>query len=232
MVIERLEKLESAAAEQRDAGGGAAPPATSSEAVPRTPGATVGAVRKRAPKPAPKAAAQPDADEAAAAPAAGSSEPEPAGEQDGPSTASIDVDDVILAWAAVLPELPVATRSAVQEAQPLSIDGDVVIFGVSPRLIEAAKPRFRREADTIRGALSHRLGRNLRFNLVAHEGFTGAATTTAPHDTATPAPASEPDDVIEGEPVEMEPGVESKANPTAFLTESLGATVVEERQHD
>jgi hypothetical protein len=233
MVIERLEKLESAAAEQRDAGGGAAPPATSSEPVPRTPGATVGAVRKRAPKPAPKAAAQPDADEAAAAPAAGSAEPEPAGEQDAPrSTASIDVDDVILAWAAVLPELPVATRSAVQEAQPLSIDGDVVIFGVSPRLIEAAKPRFRREADTIRGALSHRLGRNLRFNLVAHEGFTGAATTTAPHDTSTPAAASEPDDVLEGEPVEMEPGVESKANPTAFLTESLGATVVEERQHD
>jgi DNA polymerase-3 subunit gamma/tau len=233
MVIERLEKLESAAAEQRDAGGGAAPPATSSEPVPRTPGATVGAVRKRAPKPAPKAAAQPDADEEAAAPAAGSAEPEPAGEQDAPrSTALIDVDDVILAWAAVLPELPVATRSAVQEAQPLSIDGDVVTFGVSPRLIEAAKPRFRREADTIRGALSHRVGRNLRFNLVAHEGFTGAVTTTAPHDTATPAPASEPDDVIEGEPVEMEPGVESKANPTAFLTESLGATVVEERQHD
>jgi DNA polymerase III subunit gamma/tau len=231
MVVERLEKLERTLAEQGDPAGGAPPAAgpSASASVPRTPGATVGALRKRAPKPA----AEPDADEAAAAPAPGPAEPEAATDQAAPrSAASIDVDDVILAWAAVLPELPVATRSAVQEAQPLSVDGDVVTFGVSPRLIEAAKPRFRREADTIRGALSQRVGRNLRFNLIAHEGFTAPSTSDVPPETATPVPASEPEDVIEGEPVEMEPGVQSAANPTTFLTESLGATVVEERQHD
>jgi DNA polymerase-3 subunit gamma/tau len=233
MVVERLEKLERTVAEQRDTGGGApggAPtaPASSGSAA-RTPGATLGAVRKRTPKPA----AEPDAEEAAAAPAPAAAKPEAVAEAAAPrSVASIDVDDVILAWAAVLPELPVATRSAVQEAQPLSVDGDVVTFGVSPRLIEAAKPRFRREADTIRDALSQRVGRNLRFSLIAHEGFTSASTATAPPDAATPVPASEPEDIIEAEPVEIEPGVESKANPTAFLTESLGATVVEERQND
>ena len=231
MVVERLEKLERTLAEQRDAGGGAPPAAeaSASASAPRTPGATVGGVRKRAPKPA----APPDADEAAAAPAPDPAEPEAATEQSVPrSVVSIDVDDVILAWAAVLPELPVATRSAVQEAQPLSVDGDVVTFGVSPRLIEAAKPRFRREADTIRGALSERVGRNLRFNLIAHEGFSAPSTSAAAPETASPVPASEPEDVIEGEPVDMDPGVQSAANPATFLTESLGATVVEERQHD
>ena len=140
-----------------------------------------------------------------------------------------DVDDVILAWAAVLPELPVATRSAVQEAQPLWVEGDVVTFGVSPRLIEAAKPRFRREADTIRNALSQRVGHSLRFNLIAHDGFVGERASSAP---SSAAPAPDPKDAIEAEPVEIEPGVGSATNPATFLTESLGATVVEERHHD
>jgi hypothetical protein len=100
---------------------------------------------------------------------------------------------------------------------------------VSPRLIEAAKPRFRREADTIRNALSQRVGHSLRFNLIAHEGFVGGPTSPA---APGPAPASSPEDVIEAEPVEIEAGVESATNPATFLTESLGATVVEERHQD
>jgi hypothetical protein len=143
---------------------------------------------------------------------------------------SVDVDEVILAWATVLPELPVATRSAVQEAQPLSVEGDVVTFGVSPRLIEAARPRFRREADTIREALSRHVGSSLRFNLVEHEGFSGERTATdAPE---PPPPEDEPEDVvIEADESATAPGVES-TSPTTMLTESLGATVVEERHHE
>jgi DNA polymerase III subunit gamma/tau len=226
-VVERLEKLERAIAEQRDGGGGA-PTAASA---PRAPGATVGALRKRAPKPAPPSEDVVGAEGASMPPASAPTEPreQPDEERARQSAKSIDVDDVILAWAAVLPELPVATRSAVQEAQPLSVEGDVVTFGVSPRLIEAAKPRFRREADTIRDALSQRVGHSLRFNLIAHEGFVGERASTA----APPAaPASEPDAVTEPEPVETEPGVQSATNPATFLTESLGATVVEERHDD
>jgi hypothetical protein len=168
----------------------------------------VGALRNRRPDLPSDAGAE----EAAPAPTPAPTEREPR-----PDAPALDVDDVIVAWAAVLPELPVATRSAVQEAQPLSVEGDVVTFGVSPRLIEAARPRFRREADAIRTALSQRVGRSLRFNLVAHEGFTEGARGAGG--------ASEP------EQAEMDPGVES-TSPTSFLTESLGATVVEERQHD
>jgi DNA polymerase-3 subunit gamma/tau len=232
-LVERVERLERTISEQRDSSGAAAP--TVSTEVPHAPGATVGALRKRSRKVTrPVADADADAGEAAiprdSAPAPPAAEPPP--ERNKPAAASVDVDDVILAWAAVLPELPVATRSAVQEAQPLSVEGDVVTFGVSPRLIEAAKPRFRREADTIRNALSQRVGQSLRFNLIAHEGFSSERSSTP---SPSAEPVNEPDDAIDPESREIEPadpGVESSTNPATFLTESLGATVVEERPHD
>src|SRR5262249_50037782 len=160
-----------------------------SGSAPRTRGATVGALRKRAPKPAPEAGASAEP----AAPTPPRTKAKATNQPGGAPAASVDVDDVILAWAAALPELPVATRSAVHAAQSRWVEGDVVTSGVPPRLTEAAKPRFRREADTIRDALSQRVGQSLRFNLIAHEGFIGERTSM-------PAPAAEPvrepDDVI------------------------------------
>jgi hypothetical protein len=155
--------------------------------------------------------------------------PEAAPAKAGPPT--VDVDDVILAWATVLPELSVATRSAVQEAQPLSVDGDVVTFGVSPRLIEAARPRFRREANTIRDALSRHVGTSLRFNLVPHEGFSGERAASAPAEPPEAVPDDSDDVVVEPDEGATPPGVES-TSPASMLTESLGATVVEERHHE
>ncbi|HMG27748.1 MAG TPA: DNA polymerase III subunit gamma/tau [Acidimicrobiia bacterium] len=233
-VMERIEKLEQTVAGGSDAGGASARSESAREPASRAPGVTVGALRKRRPE-----AASAPADTAEDAPV-DASEPAPAATSDTKSVeprdadaaaaaTSVAVDDVILAWATVLPELPVATRSAVQEAQPLSVDGDVVTFGVSPRLIEAARPRFRREADTIREALSRHVGASLRFNLVEHEGFSGEPSSSP----SAPAPPEEEHDDVVMEPDEAAtpPGVES-TSPTSMLTESLGATVVEERQHE
>jgi DNA polymerase-3 subunit gamma/tau len=230
-VMERIEKLEQTVAGQREAGPGrrqepAAPPEA------RAPGVTVGALRKRRPAPA----SDPDAPpEAAAAPDPAPAEAERASEPTKPikeeAAPTVDVDDVIVAWATVLPELPVATRSAVQEAQPLSVEGDVVTFGVSPRLIEAARPRFRREADTIRDALSQQVGTSLRFNLVAHEGFSGDRAASVQPAPPVAEPEEHDDVVIEPDESTAPPGVES-GSPTNMLTESLGATVVEERHHE
>jgi DNA polymerase III gamma/tau subunit len=231
-VMERIEKLEQTVAGQRDAGGGTRSepqaPAT------RAPGVTVGALRKHRPEPAAPPVTEPEATAEATDPTPPPTEEEDPVEpkQDAPAQ-SVDVDEVILAWATVLPELPVATRSAVQEAQPLSVEGDVVTFGVSPRLIEAARPRFRREANTIRDALSRHVGRSLRFNLVAHEGFSserGAAATAAPP-AAEPEEPDDADVVVEPDEDATPPGVES-SSPANLLTESLGATVVEERHHE
>jgi DNA polymerase-3 subunit gamma/tau len=250
-VIERIERIERAVA-QLDGGATAAPgvgPAPAANApVPPSSGAagrTIGALRREAaavpsPEPAPEEVAPPPEPAPAPAPAAPS----------GP----LDLDDVIVAWAAILPELPVATRSAVKEAQPLEVDGDVITFGVPPRLFEAAKPRFKREADTIRDALSQRLGRRTRFTLVAHEGFTSTADPVAPSapggnvSEATeppppPPPTSDPDQppVVDLEPEEaaIDPSELVDARPDEgvrdsmqMLTENLGATVVEERRRD
>src|SRR5205823_11220444 len=203
-VMERIEKLEQTVAGQRATGTGPRqePPAAPES---RAPGVTVGALRKRRPEPAPLAHAEPEAVAEASDPAPADpvpAEPKEATEAKAETqaaaeaeteAATVDVDDVILAWATVLPELSVATRSAVQEAQPLSVDGDVVTFGVSPRLIEAARPRFRREANTIRDALSRHVGTSLRFNLVPHEGFSGERAATAQAESLDAVPAESVD---------------------------------------
>ena len=229
-VMERIEKLEQTVAGQR-ATGPATPPETPAAPEPRAPGVTVGALRKRRPEPAPQpdAAPEPVAEAPDPAPAEATESTEPKGEASAAPT--VDVDDVILAWATVLPELSVATRSAVQEAQPLSVDGDVVTFGVSPRLIEAARPRFRREANTIRDALSRHVGTSLRFNLVPHEGFSGERAASAHAESPDTVPDESDDVIVEPDEGATPPGVES-ASPANMLTESLGATVVEERHHE
>jgi DNA polymerase-3 subunit gamma/tau len=227
---ERVHKLEQAMSGRAGGADADAP-----RSAPRAPGVTVGALRKRAAEqpvaePEPEPASDQDASDGAE-PAAPPPTSAPTAERE--DRGALDVDDVIIAWASVLPELPVATRSAVQEAQPLTVEGDVVTFGVSPRLIEAARPRFRREADTIREALSRHVGRSLRFNLVAHEGFGERGASPAP--AAPPPRASDVDDVardeIDPEFDDATPGVES-TSPTSLLAESLGATVVEERHHE
>jgi DNA polymerase-3 subunit gamma/tau len=234
-VMERIEKLEQTVAGQRATGTGTRPePPAATES--RTPGVTVGALRKRRPEPAPPADAAPEpvAEVSDPAPAEPKEPAEPkakAKPEAEVAAPDVDVDDVILAWATLLPELSVATRSAVQEAQPLSVDGDVVTFGVSPRLIEAARPRFRREADTIRDALSRHVGTSLRFNLVPHEGFSGERAASAPAEPPGAVPDESDDMIVESDEGATPPGVES-ASPANMLTESLGATVVEERHHE
>jgi DNA polymerase III subunit gamma/tau len=230
-VMERIEKLEQTVAGQRSSGAAIRPePPAAPES--RAPGVTVGALRKRRPEAAPQPDATPEAVADASDPAP--AEPKEATEPKGKAEAvapTVDVDDVILAWATVLPELSVATRSAVQEAQPLSVDGDVVTFGVSPRLIEAARPRFRREANTIRDALSRHVGASLRFNLVPHEGFSGERAASAQAAPPDAVPDETDDIIVEPDEDATPPGVES-ASPANMLTESLGATVVEERNHE
>ncbi len=80
-----------------------------------------------------------------------------------------------------------ATRSAVQSAQPLRIEGDVIVFGVAPALYKAARPRFVRAADSIREAFTRHLGRMMKFQLESADQFSdaapgGSAAAAAPGD--------------------------------------------------
>ena len=237
-VIERIERLE-----RTFAGGAPEPerrptPPASAAASPRR---TLGAVRAQAEQ---ESAAEPTAAEPTAA-----EDPEPVpGPAPSPPTGfategpGLEVDEVIVAWGAILPELPVATRSAVQNAQPLRVDGDVIVFGVPPNVIEAAKPRFRKEADTIRAALADRLGRNVRFNLEPAEQFSlsgdAPAVSTAPpatngggsDDSGAPDPVDPEDFDIDLSQTSDAPA--SDPAPVSLLQEQLGATVVEELPRD
>jgi hypothetical protein len=97
---------------------------------------------------------------------------------------------------------------------------------VSPSLVEAARPRFKKEADTIRAALAERLGRSVKFNLVAAEDYTAVGDPDRPRPQAAP-PSPEPP---VPEPEEDAVGVTDAPprRPEARLAEEFGATVVDE----
>lgn len=232
--VERLERaLDGAAPAPRLAPSAPtpAPPAAST-----TPAAkrTIGGVRteraaaaKTEPAP-PEPAPEPEpAPAAPVAPAAAAAEP-------------FDLDDVVLAWAAILPDLPMATRSAVQHAQPIRVDGDVVVFGVAPALLGAAGPRFKSAAEQIRDALTQRLGRTPKFSLAASDEVDLAALPDAPEPNGTPSAPSGDDGPPVGEPpdeVSMEDLVDAEpAGPAVssvgILEAEFGATVIEERPRE
>jgi DNA polymerase III subunit gamma/tau len=204
-----------------DASGEDAPAARSGRSfaeLRRRRGATDPASPAESPPPAPPAAASADtpADTPADAPAVEA----PAGE--------VDIDDVIVAWAEILPELPPATRAAVREAQPLAVDDGVITFGVPKAHYETALPRFRKEADNIRAALSQKLGRRMMFKPVAHDGFDAdPVTASAPLDEEPPD-----DEMLDlSEMVDDAPEVPA-VDSVSLITQSLGATVVEEVPRD
>ena len=256
-VVERIERLERAlgggaplpARGAAKAAPAASAPATSSAS--RSPRRTLGAVRAEAspqgdeppsPESEETSGAHPAPTERAPADGVSPSAASEAVEQVPPSAASeavetLDLDDVIVAWGELLPELPVATRTAVQNAQPLRVDNDVVIFGVAPAMLEAARPRFKKEADTIRAALAARLGRSVRFNLEAAEQFSlgDAPGSGAPAGEAPPgapeADAEPPEDIDLTEMTDAGPEASTSAS-VSVLQDRLGATVVEEVPRD
>lgn len=128
---------------------------------------------------------------------------------------------VIEAWAQIVPELPPATRGAISGAQPIRIDDNVLIFGVAPELLAAAKPRFKGTAEKVRTALAQQLGFNFQFLLEAAvhlstaEPSVSIETSTEDEETidisdTVSAPDENPDGLMH------------------LLERELGATVVEE----
>lgn len=242
VLAERVERLEQAVASGGDPTGSAGPPPGRStkpalgafrKGPPGAPTSSSTSETPREPStlPAPSASAP-----APPAPASAPALPAPAAPET-PGDDTFDLDDVIVAWDRVLSSLPRGVRSAVQEAQPLAVTGNVVTFGVSAHQIELVKPRFQREAQTIREAFVTELGRPPRFKFTVHDfmgdgGGPRRRARAAPEIDLTPVggPAGaeespeivDPDDVVPGPPG---PTVDS---PVARLEDVFGATVVED----
>jgi DNA polymerase III subunit gamma/tau len=232
-LAERVDRLERsrgttaspAAAPAPDASGEDAPGARSGRSfaeLRRRRGPTDPAPPAESPPPAPPVAASADtlADTPADTPADAPAVEAPAGE--------VDIDDVIVAWAEILPELPPATRAAVREAQPLAVDDGVITFGVPKAHYETALPRFRKEADNIRAALAQKLGRRMMFKPVAHDGF-----DADPVSASAPLDEEPPDDEMLDLSEMVDDATEVPAvDSVSLITQSLGATVVEEVPRD
>ena len=146
--------------------------------------------------------------------------------------AEVDIDDVIVVWPEILDGLPPATRAAVREAQPLALDNGVITFGVPRAHYDVAVPRFRKEADNIRAALSRRLGREMKFKPVPHDFATDPAPTAAEPLLVDEEPPPD-DEVLDlADLVDVDADAAPALDSVGLITQSLGATVVEEVPRD
>jgi DNA polymerase-3 subunit gamma/tau len=157
---------------------------------------------------------------------------------------AFDLDDAIVAWNAVLDAIPRSLRSAIQDAQPIAVDGNVITFGVSNTHIDNVKPRFHKEAHAIREKFIEQLGSPPKFKFAVHT-WTGAngEPTRAPRsgptleagdlDAADPGPDEPPPDDVMIDLVDLEELVDAPSAGPAVdsisrLEDAFGATVVEE----
>jgi hypothetical protein len=145
-----------------------------------------------------------------------------------------DLDDVIVAWAEVLDGLQRSLRASIQEAQPVRVEGNVIVFGVARSHIDTVKPKFQRGADEIRTAFIERLGSPPRFKFTPHEWGEGEGP---PHRLRV-LPDPEPEPPVDDEPIDLEEVAELDDAPIdagaavdslSRLTDTFGATVVDEQ---
>jgi hypothetical protein len=224
---ERVDRLERGAPLPARADDAPAPAPAPSPRPSARPGRSFAELKREHEASAPPA---PPAPTAPTSPVAQPTAPDPlAGQTSAPA---VDIDDVIVAWAEILPDLPPATRAAVREAQPLAIDEGVITFGVPRAHYDVAVPRFKKDADNIRAALSNRLGREMRFKPVAHDGFD--ADPSSPAASARGVLDEEPpdDDAIDLADLVDEDSEAPAVDSVTLITQSLGATVVEEVPRD
>ena len=132
-----------------------------------------------------------------------------------------------------------STRSAVQEAQPIAIKDDVVVFGVAPSAYDRSAARLRRDAPEIRSALAVHLGVGPRFSVVKDESLTDSLTARGPRPAGEapveePPPATEagaadePEEIVDLTELVDAPEAEAAVDSVSRLQNDFGATVVDE----
>jgi DNA polymerase-3 subunit gamma/tau len=149
----------------------------------------------------------------------------------------LDLDAVILAWSTTLSSLSPPVRAAIQDAQPIGVEGATIIFGVRAVRLEAINKRFRADAATIKASLAAELGQMPQFVLRKHDFdapdalvpvSSGAIGSDSVLDANVAAARAEEDEIDIRE-LEDAPTADTPLDSQARLIETFGAQVVEER---
>ena len=149
----------------------------------------------------------------------------------------LDLDAVILAWSTTLSALSPPVRVSIQDAQPIGVEGNTIIFGVRPIRLEAINKRFRADAATIKEALAAELGQMPQFLLRKHDfdapdalvPVTGGPAGAGGEPPPPPEPVYAEEDSIDIRDLEDAPPADAPLDSQARLIETFGAQVVEER---
>ena len=238
-LAERVERLERAVAGDTVVPGPSPAPGPARPEATGRPRPSVAQAPDRTPVPPPAASAPDPLPEAGApagrpVPISGAAPPDPAQAEvaaGGDAPVTFDLDEVILGWEQVLAGLAKGLQVSVQEAQPVAVEGNVIVFGVSPRQIDLVKPRFQREAHLIRERFIAALGAPPRFKFTTREFTAPVPPPPVPDPPAAEVPEA-PETVETVETVDLDAftgsGPDGPASTVGRLQETFGATIVEE----
>jgi hypothetical protein len=144
------------------------------------------------------------------------------------------LDDVIVAWSTTLSGLTPPLRAAIQDAQPIAVDGITITFGVRAVRLEAINKRFRQEADAIKASLAAALGQMPKFKLSKHDFDAPDALAPVSAGSISSGGNPPPTDLADEGDIDLReledaPPSDAPLDSQARLIETFGAQVVEER---
>jgi DNA polymerase-3 subunit gamma/tau len=226
-LLDRVERLEQRLGDGAGGAVSAAPSSSSPAATPARPAPVAGGpLLARRDRKAPATDDAPPAPEVTAS-------PEPSAEPTRTAAAAYSLDDVIEVWPDVLNGLKAPVRAGIQDAQPIALDGGIIVFGVPKARLDAINERFRKEAAAIKDAFAGKLGAPPRFQLRAHD-FSRAdafrSETVAADAAVGNEPEPPPDDEESVDLTELSDAPDApQPEAVTRLVADLGAEVIDER---
>jgi DNA polymerase-3 subunit gamma/tau len=226
-LLDRVSHLERSVEELRSLAAGipAVQPAPTPAKRPAAPRTALGALRD-SPKAEPTIESEPGvASEPVVAP-----EPPPAPAV-APAGGAMTLDDVVLAWPNVLAGLGRSRLKAfAQEAQPVGVEGDIVVLGLPSKFSGVHKPTIEGDRATLCEALTRELGRAVGgLKVVLDDGFVGNHDPLPDRARPPSDAAADPDaDIDHRDLVDVPAGAEATDTIESRLIDTFAATVEDE----
>jgi DNA polymerase-3 subunit gamma/tau len=139
------------------------------------------------------------------------------------SRRALELDDVILAWPGVLAGLKPRLKAMAKEAQPVGVDGEVVVLGLPARFQKVHRPALEAAAEEVTAGLARELGRPVRIRVVLDD--TLALSGERPEG---PSPAEPEDWEAVSSTSPQDQGGRRLDSPLELVIDTFGATVESE----
>jgi DNA polymerase-3 subunit gamma/tau len=135
----------------------------------------------------------------------------------------LELDDVILAWPGALAGFKPRLKAMAKEAQPVGVEGEVVVLGLPARFQKVHRPAIEAAAEDVTAGLARELGRPVRVRVVLDD------TLALSGERPEGPPPADPEDWEAVPPAPpQDKGGRRLDSPLELVIDTFGATVESE----